>query len=599
MAPKEVLHYWSDWNKKHPDLPLDPKVMEIVRRRCQTEHAFLAQCLGYSKFDPSVHGEMWKFFVQKDPDVQPFEKFATADTSTHDRALFLPRNGYKSTGNMVDVVQYVICWPDIAILIVTGKEDLGRDFIGEIRRHFERQDSGEPRIIEEKFSVFQLAFPEFCVNGGGPKDSFTVPCRKAINVKEETVQFAGVETSMSGPHFDVIIFDDAITNENSKTASRLITIRNQIAYHRKMMNPYGFCNYIGTWYSPQDHYGFLIRAEEENKTLFWNQGRADSHDVEGRESLTKILLRPAMWPKGDKDVDVDGALSENDWTLWFPGRLTWKWLMKELSTNRELFHSQLMNNPNLSKSVKFSRDRLVQQTKLFTELPDLHSDSGVLVQSWDTTYSDSKWANYTVGLTALILKGRYYFVDMVRGQYNDFDLPRVMAQSMAKWRPQRVVIEDANGVRWLARQVRDELKNMNFVANIEFAEISNVKNRKMVLAAPVSKLLSEERIILSNAIPNLEALYTEFEGFMNGAPNDDIVDSMSVLVNYFQYVPEASSAALVQDLEDESSRRRNHSLYNYIFGKTPTQFGLEDQSENLPAEQLPSWVTYSPLDAFR
>jgi phage terminase large subunit-like protein len=542
---------------------------------------------------------MWDFFLHKDPDVQPFKKFAEADTSTHDRALFLPRNGYKSTGNMVDVVQTIICWPDISILIVTGKEDLGRDFIGEIRRHFERQDDGQPRPIDDQFSAFQLAFPEFCIDGEGLKDSFTVPCRKAINVKEETIQFAGVETSMSGPHFDIIIFDDAITNENSKTSSRLITIRNQIAYHRKMMNPYGFCNYIGTWYSPQDHYGFLIRAEEENKTLHWNQGRADSYDTDGRESLTKILLRPAMWPKDDKEIDIDGPLNEKDWNLWFPSRLTWKWLMKELSTNRELFHSQMMNNPNLSKSVKFSRDRLVKQTKLFTELPDLHSDTGIIVQSWDTSYTSNSWSDYTVGLTALVIRGRFYILDMVRGQYNDFDLPRVMAENIVKHRPGRIVIEQANGVPWLVREVKRETERMNFYAPFELAEISNTKNRKYVMAAPVSKLFSEERIILSNGIPNLESLYTELEGFQNGAPNDDIVDSMSLLVNYFQYIPQASNAALIQDMEEERQRRRGRFLYDHIFGTTTGTNGFDDQRQNISVEQLPSYVTWSPEDVFK
>jgi predicted phage terminase large subunit-like protein len=572
--------------------------MEKVRDKCQSDHAFLAKCLGYTKFEPEVHGEVWDFFLKKDPSLS-FEEFAKADLSTHDRALFLPRNGYKSTANMVDVVQIIICWVNITILIVTGKEQLGLDFIGEIRGHFERQKDGEPRNIEGQRSLFQLAFPEFCIDGSGPRASFLVPCRTAPNIKEDTVQFAGVETSQSGPHFDVIIFDDAITNENSKTPTRLISVRNQISYHRKMMNPYGYCTYIGTWYSPQDAYGFLIRAEDENKTLFWHKGKADSRDVDGRGCLTKIMLRPAMWEKGNESIDIDGPIEPKDWELWFPSRLTWKWLIKERANNRDLFHSQMMNNPNLSKSVRFTRDAMTKATRVFSEIPSVNSGYGLLVQSWDTAYSDSSQANYTVGLTALILGGRFYFVDMVRGQFSDFDVSRVVAENTAKWKPARVVFEDAIGVRWLAREIRREMERMNFYVQIEFAEVKNTKNRKYVMAAPVAKMFSEGRIILSNGIPYLDKVYDELEGFQNGAPNDDIVDAMALAINYYQYVPEASVAALKADFTEEQQRRRNRGLYNHFYGLNTGDSGLVDYSEQLSGEEIPSYVRYSPMDAFK
>ena len=597
-VPKGTIEYWKRFKNPDGKIGLDVEKMTEVRRRCYTDHAFLAKCVGYTRFEPAVHGEVWAFWTQKNPDIG-FEEWALQDKTTHDRLLLQPRNGFKSTTNMVDKAQYIICWPDISILFIVGKEDRGREFLGELKGYFERQDDGLPKIINGEYSLFQLAFPEFCVDGIGKADTFTVPCRTATEgARQSTISFAGVETSMSGPHFDVMAFDDAITNENSKTAPRLISVRNQIALHRKMMNPYGFCDFIGTWYSPQDHYGFIIRAEEENKTLFWEKGKAVSRDQLGRECMTKILLTPAMWPKGDKDIYIDGPIEEKDWELWFPSRLTWKWLMKERSTNREMFHSQLMNNPNLTKSVRFNRVIMSRQTKLFTEMPDVHG-MGLLVQAWDTAYSDNTLANYTVGLTALILQGRYYFVDMIRGQFSDFDVARVMAENMSKWKPARVVFEECNGIHWLAREIRREQERMNFYVQLEFAEIENTKNRKSVLAAPVCKLFSEGRIILSNGMPYLDVLYTELEGFQNGAPNDDIVDAMSVMVNYFQYAPEASASALVSDIQEEIQRRRGRSFYNHIYGITKGDFGAENQTEQRSGEEIPSWVSWSPTDVLK
>lgn len=595
-CPKEARQWWAEWNKSHPKHRVSLHEVEETRRKAQTDHAFLAKLLGYNKFQPEVHDEMWKFFVQKNPDIQPFETFALADTSTHDRLLLLPRNGFKSTGKCVDCVQFIICWPDITYLKVAGKEAIGQDFIDEIRGHFERQDDGTPRLVRGKYSEFQLAFPEFCTDGKSKAKAWTTPARRAVSIKEETIQFCGVETSQSGPHYDIIDFDDPVTNENSKTPTRLIAIRNQISYHRKMMNPYGYCDLTGTWYSTHDHYGFVIRAEEENRTLFWSKRKADSRDVEGRDRMTKIMIRPAMWERDDKELDIDGDIHESDWELWFPERLTWKWLMKERGTNRDLFHSQLMNNPNLTKSVRFQRPILERQTRIFTEMPQVHSGYGLIVQGWDTAYSDTSLANYTVGLTALILGGRFYFLDMVRGQFSDYDVSRVMADSMGKWRPNRIVMEESMGVRWLATEVKRHLESMNFSAYIEFLKVDNKKNRKFTMASPVATRFSEGTIILSNAIPNLGAMYDELEGFQNGAPNDDIVDAMSLIVNYFQYVPEASVMALKADFEEESARRKGREAYNRVFGIGTGDFAPVAQQTG---EVVPSWVQWSPMDVMR
>jgi phage terminase large subunit-like protein len=593
--PSTVLTYWKKFKKPDGTIGLNLDLMKTIRLRCYTDHAYLAKCLGYTRFEPSVHDEVWAFWLKKNPDIQPFEDFALTDLSTHDRALFQPRNGFKSTQNMVDACQYILCWPDISILFVVGKEERGLEFLGEVKGYFERQDDGLPRVINNEYSLFQLAFPDFCTDGLGKAKSFTVPCRTAVEgARQPTISFAGVETSMSGPHFDVIKFDDAITNENSRTSGRLITVRNQISLHRKMMNPFGYCDFIGTWYSPNDHYGYIIRAEEENKTLFWSKGSCDSRDVDGRPCMTRIMLRPAMWPTDEKPIDIDGPIDAKDWTLWFPQRLTWAWLMKERSTNRDMFSSQLMNNPNLSKSVRFNRVNLIKATRPYNEMPELRGGIGQIVQSWDTAYTDNITSNYTVGLTALILGGRYYIIDMVRGQFSDYDIARVIGENIAKWRPSHVVMEDALGVRWLAREIRRETQRMNFSVSIEFSEIENKKNRKMIMAAPVVKLFGEERIILSNAIPYLEALYSELEGFMNGAPNDDIVDAMSILVNYFQYLPEASEMALRSDVDEELQRRLGRSLYNHFYGIGTGNNSFENLREGLTQEEIPSWVNYDP-----
>jgi predicted phage terminase large subunit-like protein len=599
--PKAALQWWDEWFRKNPKSRISTDDLEKYRLKCITDHAFLAKTLGYNDFIPEVHGEVWDFYVKKDPAI-PFKQFALADKSTHDRALFIPRNCFKSTSNMIDMVQWIICWPNIRILLVTSTEDLGKKFLTEVQSHFRRQDDGDPRLIDGKPSFFQLLFPEFCIEGKNPITTFTVPCRTEVNMKEATVESCGVETAQSGVRCDVLIFDDAVSNENSNNPARLLKVRSQMSFHRKLMNPDGYCSVIGTWYNPQDAYGVMIRAEEDNHTLVWDKSHrsCDSRDIEDKKCITKIMLRPAMWEKGDVEIDINGTLREDDWKLYFPQRVHWKWLMGEYRRDPENFHSQLMNNPNQARSVRFQRVVMERQTRVFSQIPAVHNGQGLLVQAWDTAYSDRTMANYTVGLTALILGGRFYFLDMVRGQFSDLEVSRVMAESMSKWRPHRVVFEDTNGVRWLTNEIYREMERMNCRVQIELAQLAqNKKNRKSILAAPVAKMFGEGRIILSNGIPTLDKLYDELEGFQTSAPNDDIVDAMSLAVNYFQYTPEASAAALKTDMQEEVQARRQRSLYNHVYGLNTGNGGFADWSEQRSAEEIPSYVTYSPMDAFK
>jgi hypothetical protein len=71
------------------------------------------------------------------------------------------------------------------------------------------------------------------------------------------------------------------------------------------------------------------------------------------------------------------------------------------------------------------------------------------------------------------------------------------------------------------------------------------------------------------------------------------------MVHYFQYLPEASTAALQSDIAEEMQRRKGRSLYNHIYGLNTGNQGMADLSQGQRQEELPSWVTYDPMDAFK
>ena len=111
-----------------------------LRHRAQTDGFWLAkEVLGYRQF-AECHRELFStpeqegFFVLKDPSFKSFKEFAEADMGLHDRLLFLCRGGFKSTADIVDCIQWILCWSSIRINIMTGTVSLG----GRIHGHYKR-----------------------------------------------------------------------------------------------------------------------------------------------------------------------------------------------------------------------------------------------------------------------------------------------------------------------------------------------------------------------------------------------------------------------------------------------------------------------------
>ena len=70
---------------------------------------------------------------------------------------------------------------------------------------------------------------------------------------------------------------------------------------------------------------------------------------------------------------------------------------------------------------------------------------GMIVTTVDTAYSTQSWADYTVVVAAIVHGGRFYIINMVRGRFNEYELPAVIANVGYEWKPKQIVIEEVMG----------------------------------------------------------------------------------------------------------------------------------------------------------
>ena len=490
----------------------------------------------------NTHEEMCnQFFVRKDPTQSNFKAFAakyeTDKLGKKERLLLVPRGGFKSSIDMTDCVQWIICFPEITILVLTGVLSLANDFVGEIKGHFTLEEGGTVDLFGKKalrprrmndgtVSMFQVLFPEHCIPvATGTNAEYQTPAVSQVE-KETTVFAASIEQNLAGWHVCILKLDDVVTEENSQTVDRMRNVNKKVSIDKAILHPFGFYDKIGTWYDSEDTYGQDIKNR-------------DKYATEGEEFPMEVYIRAAWWANeaARKAGKIEEEMTAADYDLWFnepgnPHSLTYEKL-RYLRKTDPWFAIKYLNDPTQMHVIKFPRELLIRRTVNAAELPG----TGMIVTCIDTAYSTKSWADYTVIITALIYGGRFYIIDMKRGKFNEYELPAMIAATALQWRPKRICIEDTGKAeKYVQREVYREMDKLKIRVPIQMVPLGqgNKASSKKTKAGPVLRFLGDDRLRFVNTCPSLEDLYDELSRFGTAAGvHDDIVDALAILINQF------------------------------------------------------------------
>ena len=626
---KKVYNSWAKKLGKTIDGLTEDDIRNLLRYRfmSQTNLYFLCHLLEkYNQTTLKTHEDICnEFFVQKDPTFITFDHFADQYADLKQRMLLVPRGGFKSSIDIADCIQWIICFPAITIAILTGVLQLAKDFVGEVKQHCTFAETGEEtdkgkaiygvrQLMDKQTgewsdSLFQVLFPEHCLSPlEGNQLEFQTPA--AEEAKEPTVRAASIDQALSGSHFNVLKLDDVVTNENTKTENRIKDTIKQISINNGLLNPNGFYDVIGTWYAEADYYGNVLKKVEKRAKdeglLGSISGSIDSGRFNANLSF-KIYLRAAWWPtvEATKAGKIEEEMLKSDWELWFPERLSYDFLynkQKDDSDNDDedgdtgYFAIKYLNNPRKINRVKFPKELLIRRTLPHTQYPP----QGIVVTAVDTAYSTKSWADFTVIITALIFGGRFYIVNMVRGRFNEDELPRVIANTAYKWKPRRIAIEDSVGVKWMGKELRREMDKLKISVPVEFCTLGfGTKLRsKQLKAKPVLRLLGDERLYFFLSCEGLEEIYDEMSKFTGTSDDkhDDIISAVSLLVEQFGGYADMDSR--VNSINTEYySNLKEKELHDkiYCLGKYAkyaqqdenpvTQFEVAQATESFPVQE--------------
>lgn len=208
------------------------------------------------------------------------------------RLLLDSRSFLKTTINCIShSIQWIINYPDIAMLLLMASDKRASDVLSEIKGHFQYN----PR--------FRDLFPDHCPKKGvsdwGTMAEFTSEARpKQIVRKEPTIMTGSVDKGAAGYHFHVIKFSD-IVDENNVLGDGLSRIRKKFDISLNLLiNPRYWLDVEGTRYHFGDTYGKIIEREAERV-------------LAGKEPEYVFFVRGALIrdiPGGEQFVPSEGKM---------------------------------------------------------------------------------------------------------------------------------------------------------------------------------------------------------------------------------------------------------------------------------------------------
>ena len=349
------------------------------------------------------------------------------------------RNTFKTTILLTRFVNLIAKDRNIRILYTTNVHKNAMNFSRSLQHHL----SHNQKLIE----VYGSFEPEGLRGKGDEaslwrQDYFTVSGR-TTNAKEPTFTASSVGKTEVGQHFDVIVCDDCVDNENTTTAE---AIRKTIEWFRLVgslrdkaskYGPGGCILDVGTRYVDGDLHGFLLGEVSDEKDQQWKNYTP---------LVLKAIANPECW-----DEKTQRFLGPK---LNFPFILTEKLMNEERSRGAYYFSCQYQNECVAPDDAHFRKEWF--QLIPAYDVPDGLSYYVFTDYAFGLDDSNDRTALWVVGLD---WERKAYCVDFDVGRWTLNERCRRTIAFAEKYDSRKIAIEQISsneGIKSTLLRMRDE-----------------------------------------------------------------------------------------------------------------------------------------------
>ena len=203
------------------------------------------------------------------------------------KLVLMPRYSFKSC---ICTVAYslwrLIFNPDLRILIYSDATTKAEGFLTSIKNHIEGKSKG---------SQFRKIFGEWETDPnrkGKWSNREIIISKRTAGASEATVETAGIGTSLIGKHYDIIIFDDIVSDINVTTKEQMDKVAECYSKALSLLVPGGEVVIVGTRWDFGDLYGRILAEEEESSVFDKILKDAEEKKPDGKLIFEDIGLTP-------------------------------------------------------------------------------------------------------------------------------------------------------------------------------------------------------------------------------------------------------------------------------------------------------------------
>lgn len=214
------------------DFTMDEK-RAVIKYRCVNDLFFLNQRVlkleGGLDFG-GLHKDMCNFLVE----------------DGNRKMLQVARGHFKSTVVTEGLTcQQIMKNPEVRVLIVNVRLENSKGFLRKIKSHFERNE------------MFRWLNQEILPPKGNKWTETEIIVKRKSGFQEATVEAIGVGGSLVSKHYDLIIYDDVVNDENTATKEQIGKLLQWWQATLSLLEPDGKVIVIGTRWHFNDLYGYI------------------------------------------------------------------------------------------------------------------------------------------------------------------------------------------------------------------------------------------------------------------------------------------------------------------------------------------------------
>lgn len=368
--------------------------------------------------------------------------------------------------------------PTMRVIVASYSDDLSRKHARDFRA-----------VVESKW--YRNAFPRMHV---GRKNTESELTTTAQGFRLAT----SIDGTLTGRGGDVIIVDDPI--KPADAASEVARTR------------------VNEWFEST----LLSRLDDKEKgNILIVMQRLHEDDLAGHvfaKGLYKQISLPAIAVEAQEfDIGPGNVYRRKAGEALHPERESVETLIRvKAGVGSHIFAAQYQQSPVPKEGNLIRRDWL----RPYKQLPAL-KDFDRIVVSWDTAHKVGHGNDYSVGTVWGVKSRHSYLIDVCRGRWEFPDLLRQESNVSTEYRPNVILIEDANSGTALIQTLQQ--KGYRTVIPIK------AKLDKVIRASQQCPQIEAGNLMLPEIAPWLADFESELLAFPNGKFDDQVDSTMQFL----------------------------------------------------------------------